>query len=679
MSKLYLYSLFHLNLSFSSIPEADYPYVIKNCYSPLLDMAEQGLSVAIEASGTTLQEINRLSPSFIARLARLWRDGKCEFIGSGLSQIIMPLVPTEVNRWNLEYGVQVCKDLLGQRPLIALVNEQTYSRGLVDLFVEAGYSAIIMDWNNCYRYNQYPKELLYSPQQARGIEANIDVLWNNSIAFQKLQRFVHGRLPVGEYQKYLTNHHNGDKDTCFVVYGNDAEVFDYRPGTGPLERGGGYGPEGDGSELDRLKDILTSIAANDDFVFTTPSELLSHFRGKPDSYELLGLESVESPLICKKQEKYNPVRWAVTGRDSVHINGACYGIYKKLALLSGSLDQAGRDSYRKILCELWGSDFRTNTVDEKFLAYQNKMGWMKVQTDRLLTEISGTGRAKCCEGSCGCAESRKLGLDQRPADAVIVDKADKLLVKTPLIEVEFLKEKGFAISSLIFPEISRQSLLGTLEHGYYDDIGYGVDYFSGHFIRQARDGAKTTDLEHAEPVIEDGLRELSISIKIPLDIGTIFKTYVISKIKGELTIKYRLKVSGLEASSLRLGIFTFIPEGFDQGSLYYGSVNGGNGPENFLLQGRCVTQDEPVSQRVSASGCLGATEGWVAIGDKNKELRITTDKSELYSVPMVNYRQVDDKFFLRLYHSIGEIDETAWWIWRGDNYISFNISAFSKD
>ncbi len=674
MSKLYLYSLFHLNLSFSSIPEADYPYIIKKCYSPLLDMAEQGLPVAIEASGTTLREINRLSPSFIARLARLWRDGKCEFIGSGLSQIIMPLVPTEVNRWNLEYGVQVYEDLLGQRPLVALVNEQTYSRGVVDLFVEAGYSAIVMDWNNCYRYNQYPKELLYSPQQARGIDNNIDVLWNNSIAFQKLQRFVHGSLPVAEYQKYLLNHHSSDKDTCFVVYGNDAEVFDYRPGTGPLQRG-----DGEGSELGRLNEVLSSIAGNDGFVLTTPSKLLSHFRDKPDSYQLLGLESAESPLVCKKQEKYNPVRWAVTGRDSVHVNGACYGIFKNLTLLNDSLDQAERDSFRRTLCELWGSDYRTNTVDEKFLAYQNKMGWIKVQTDRLLSENSGGGRFKCCEGSCGCAISRERGLDLSPLDAVIVDKADRLRVTTSLIEVEFLKEKGFAIGSLIFPEVSGQPLLGTLEHGYYDDIGYGVDYFSGHFIRQARDGAKTTDLERTEPVIEEGLRELSISIKIPLDIGTIFKTFIISKVKGELEIKYRLKVSGLEASSLRLGIFTFMPQSFDQESLYYGSVNGGSGPENFLLHGRTVTQDEPVSQRVSASGCLGATEGWVAVGDKDKELRITTDKSELYSVPMVSYRQVDDKFFLRLYHSIGEVDETAWWVWRGDNYISFNISAFNKD
>ncbi len=671
MSKLYLYSLFHLNLYFSSIPEADHPYIIKNCYSPLLDIADKGLPVALEASGATLREINRLSPSFIARLARLWREGKCEFIGSGLSQIIMPLAPAEVNRWNLEYGSRVYEDLLGRRPAVALVSEQTYSRGVVDLFVEAGYSTIIMDWNNCYRYNQYPKELLYAPQKAAGIETDINVLWNNSIAFQKFQRLIHSSSAAGDYEKYLASHYSKDRDACFVVYGNDAEVFDYRPGAGPLER-----EDGQTSELGRLKDILRAVAEHDDFVLTTPSEVIERFKGSPGAFTRLRLESVENPLVCKKQEKYNPVRWAVTGRDSVHMNAACFGIYNNLKLLDDSLFGVDRDGYRELLCELWGSDFRTNTVDEKFLAYQNKMGWMKVQTDKLL---SNRAEVKCCAGNCGCAVSRRPGGDTGPVEAVIEDKGGRLRVVTPLLEVEFLKEKGFAIASLIFTGVSPLSMVGTLEHGYYDDIGYGADYFSGHMIREARDGAKTTDLEPAEAVIEDGERELSISIKIPLDIGMFFKTFIISKDKGELTVKYRLKVSGLEASSVRLGIFTFMPGGFDQDTLYYSSVNGGKGPEIFPLKGHLVSHDVPVNQRVTASGCLGATEGWVVVGDKDKELRITTDKAELYSAPMVNYRQVDDKFFLRLYHSIGEIDETAWWVWRGDNHISFNISASKKD
>ena len=37
-----------------------------------------------------------------------------------------------------------------------------------------------------------------------------------------------------------------------------------------------------------------------------------------------------------------------------------------------------------MLCDLWGSDFRTNTIDEKYAYFQNRLGWIKTETERLL-------------------------------------------------------------------------------------------------------------------------------------------------------------------------------------------------------------------------------------------------------------------------------------------------------
>jgi len=39
-----LYAIFHLNLMFSSIPEADREKVISRCYWPLLDLIENMIS-----------------------------------------------------------------------------------------------------------------------------------------------------------------------------------------------------------------------------------------------------------------------------------------------------------------------------------------------------------------------------------------------------------------------------------------------------------------------------------------------------------------------------------------------------------------------------------------------------------------------------------------------------------
>ncbi|MBE9531663.1 MAG: glycoside hydrolase, partial [Proteobacteria bacterium] len=238
MNSTLLYSVFHLNLAFSSIEREDYPLVVERCYYPILDLIEEGLPVAIEATAQTLIEIERIDKGFSKRLKRLVEEGKTEFIASGFSQVVMPLAPAVVNRWNLELGGNYYELLLGVRPKIALVNEQSFSAGIVDIYKESGFGAIIMDWSNSYQYNKYPKDYLFYPQSALGLDCDITVLWSHSISFQKFQRYAHGELTLEEYKEFLFEQLSADNDAnnqrSFPLYVNDAEVFAYRPGTSTL-------------------------------------------------------------------------------------------------------------------------------------------------------------------------------------------------------------------------------------------------------------------------------------------------------------------------------------------------------------------------------------------------------------------------------------------------------------
>ncbi len=673
MGRLYLYTVFHLNLAFSLIPEDDYSGIIENSYWPILELAEEGIPLGMEASAHTLKEIERRDRSFIKKLQELWDKGMCEFIGSGHSQLIMPLVPADVNRWNLEIGNKHYREFFCKTPKIALVNEQTFSKGLVELFKGAGYSAIIMDWNNCYRYNHYPKRFLYYPQLATGITDRIGLLWNHSIAFQKFQRCVYGELTTKEYLEFLLSHHHTTEERAFVVYGNDAEVFGYRPGEGTFRKG----------ESRRVKELLRELASLKETTIVTPSFVMKHFTGHPLAYHSIELESPETPLVCKKQEKYNPVRWAVSGRDNTHINAVCYRVYHNLKTLEGRAGEETLHPLKRALCELWGSDFRTNTIDEKFLYFRDLMGWLKHTTEKLLEENSpGPATEASPEDACH-VNPHQPSCEPMGAPFVMVKVAstvtrrDNLLqVKTPSVDAEFIENKGLALRSAVFSRVSSTPLVGTLPHGYYEDIQFGADFFSAHLIHIAGDGTKTTDLCRVSPQVEENKRFLNISAEIPMNIGTLRKDYRVWKEEPRIDVTYRLRVKGLTASSLRLGIFTFIPEGFRKDSLWYETVNGGLFPERFYLAGRKVLHGEPVNYRVSARSCLGATEGWIRIGDRDKYVEIFTDKAELYSVPMVHYEETGGNFFFRIYHSVGETDETAWWIWRGINRISFTLRAF---
>ena len=83
---------------------------------------DTNIPVAFEFSGMTLEAIFDIDPELVEALKALWSAGKIEFVGSGYSQSIGPLMPLEVNKRNLALGNETYQRLLGQTPSTALIN-----------------------------------------------------------------------------------------------------------------------------------------------------------------------------------------------------------------------------------------------------------------------------------------------------------------------------------------------------------------------------------------------------------------------------------------------------------------------------------------------------------------------------------------------------------------------------
>ncbi len=617
------YAVFHLNLGFSSLEESVHETVLERCYRPLLDLAEEyRFQPWIEAPATTLLRINDLDPAWITRLRRLIDEGRIHFIGSGYVQAIAPLLPTAVNRQNLHQGWAVYKRLLGISPTIAWVNEQAYAGGLLALYRQSGMQAIVMEWNNCHAgHPEWPQDLALYPQRALGPAGDsLPVIWNDSIAFQKLQRLTHGEIAMDEYQRYISGRLEGRQRICLPVYGNDAEVFGFRPGRYDTEAAAGN------DEWSRLREAFTWIARH--LRFTGPDTVLAHLR---DDDPPIRLESARHPVPVKKQGKYNLLRWAVTGRDDLGINTACWRIYDRLARKGGDERQ-----WRNLL-ELWASDYRTHITEGRWRAHRT----------RLLRALPPSPDSALPPA--------------RPANGNGFRRRGRFLdMAMPRYDITLNLRRGLAIESLSFD--GGTTLCGGIEHGYFSDIDWSADWYTGNLVLETADRHKVTDLEATEPMVEKAENgDIILSAHIGTPLGPIVKRLHLHHHNPRIGIHYHVDWHEWPEGSLRMGFLTLKPEAFDRRRLQLRTHNGGPAPDHYDLGGKArepVRHGDPVSLLVSARSGFGMTGGWLEIGDDRHSLIVETDRREAALLPMLELCDIAPTYYCALSFSAQEMDET---------------------
>lgn len=626
---LSFYSIFHLNLMYSSIEETDRAEVIESCYWPLFSLSNLELPIAIEAPGITLEIINALSPDWITELRTRVADGRIEFIGSGYSQIIGPIVPAKVNEWNQRLGTEVYEELLGIRPKLALVNEMAYSAGIVEHYVKTGYNAIIMEWNNPrHDHPEWKNEWRYYPQVAVGSNnQTIPVIWADSIAFQKFQRYVHGEYELGEYLTYLKSH-DSDSVCFFPLYSNDVEIFDHRPGRFNTEARLSVN-----SEWIRIRDLFKHLQDESWCRLIRPSEVLDGLDSNLAGQEL-HLESPAEPIPVKKQEKYNINRWSLTGRDDFGINTRCHRLHQVLT----GLGTGAESNDWKTLCYLWSSDFRTHITAGRWEGFLTKLEAFEARMG-----VPGFARA--------------IADDKYEGDPGIPTSNASLRYESASLDLRLHPRRGYAIEACRFKRISGKALLGTIEHGSYDDIALSADFYSGHCVIAPPTAHKITDLSPGRSKRRDADGELKIHSRVETrEVGI---DTVIATAGDSLVIWKSVTMPSRYAATIHPLHITFIPQAWDRSSLYYAVRNGGSEWERYDLGSQPIEHRGLYSALISSLHSLGATDGRVIIGDREKHLLFEHDLGEGAMLPGITYLPIGEKtFFLRLIYSVGELDET---------------------
>jgi hypothetical protein len=630
---LRLFAFVHLNLAFSSIEEAQRPTVIECCYWPLLRMVRAlRLPLGVEVSGYTLEVLEKLDPRWMAELRSLMVEGVCELIGCGYSQLIGPLVPAAVNDANQLWGHEAYQRLLGVRPTIALVNEQAYAAGLVPLYREHGYEALIMEWNNpASAHPEWMKNWRYLPQRAVGPGGDsIALIWNESVAFQKFQRYAHGETDLDEYLTYIRSH-AASEDRAFPVYGNDVEIFDFRPGRFMTES-----PIYAAGEWRRIEEMFAVLLREPGTSFVKPSGVLS-LKSAKGANQPLRLESAAQPIPVKKQGKYNVLRWAVTGRDDIDVNTRCWRLHQ-------ALGTAKRDDPRwKELCYLWSSDMRTHITASRWSQFQERLA-------RAESQWGVVARSSAPQQSNGVAKPGRITLNGK-----------RITVTLDGLHAVLNRRRGLALDSLHFTGVSTEPLCGTVPHGTFDDTRYSPDWYTGDLVFERPAQHKVTDLEPASEFFvgdrADGALLVRGVVQTPLGPVTKALTFV-GGTTPSVGLDFEIDWPARGIGSLRLALVTLVPGVFDDRTLYYRTHNGGRQAETYALFGTVVDHGSSVSALVSAGHALGVTEGTLELGDAQKALTLHVDKTACAVVGMVEHRVVAGKVFCQMLCSAGEIDDT---------------------
>ncbi len=650
------YTVFHINMAFSSIEEEDRATVIDCCYWPLLKLAEEGYPIGIEATGYSLRAIQAIDPDWIASLKKLIEKDSVEFIGSGYTQMIAPLMPAGMTRKNLKLGNDNYLELLGVQPKIALINEQAYSPGLLPLYKGAGYQAVMMDWSESASHiKNWQKQWSWRPQMLAGEDGvTMPVVWSDAISFQKLQRYAHNDIDASEYLEFL-NLQLEAGTVAFPLYSSDAEVFDYRPG-----RFGSETKLADMSEYQRIQILLQVIQRSGVVKLGTPSDALKTL--EPNSKPIF-LDTAAAPVPVKKQRKYNLLRWAVSGRDDLSLNTACWRIYSKMVSNDSSTDEEWRR-----LCRWWASDLRTHITEKRWAKLMGEIRAYHEQT-----------------GSCDAVARQSSPKINTNPDVSVREEGRYIIVEGHNFHVCLNTRRGMAIQSMGFgayrPAIAggplENGLIGTLAHGFYDTIEFGADFYTGHYVSEPASRHKVTDLVPCSPEVSQRDGHVILTAKLSIGSQVIEKKLDIDVSKGCVEVSYCPSFSLPRDGSARFGHLKLNPRAFDPATLYFACQNGGVKRERYELweQGlKSVDHGVPVSRLVSATTGLGLTDGVLELGDKEHFVRLVCDRADVAACGMITAKEVGDSFFMRAALTLAESDET-----RQDSSISELASLVPLD
>lgn len=211
-----------------------------------------------------------------------------------------------------------------------------------------------------------------------------------------------------------------------------------------------------------------------------------------------------------------------------------------------------------------------------------------------------------------------------------------------------LNKKGATIDCLTLTDLPIFKHLPIGKYGRNNK--YLVDHFTGHSII-FQNNKKYTDL--GLPIDGNYVFDMGNGVIVKKKYETFINE---NRLRTTLYFDITKKLDGLQ--NFRIFTLTFNPDVFDLSSLYYKVANGGK--KQFYRLTESFDMSAPIDYNITSNSCLGCTDDELIIGDKNREVTIKFNKHICYTAQMLKFEILpNNQYFLRLYNSLYETDETS--------------------
>lgn len=160
-------SIFHANLNYAYLTPDNYEFVIREAYEMTLDTMREkfpGTKYVFEASGYTIEMMEKYTPDVVEKLKAAIADGSCEFMGSPYAHPMLPNFPEKDGAWTLEFSHRIYEKVLGMRP-VSFWNPECGWRSYVPKMVKnAGYKYLTGDFESYSRCEIGPEGTPQRPE-----------------------------------------------------------------------------------------------------------------------------------------------------------------------------------------------------------------------------------------------------------------------------------------------------------------------------------------------------------------------------------------------------------------------------------------------------------------------------------------------------------------------------------